>query len=221
MQELQHFHHLSSQVRILYNQSVITFLFPVMAAPAICFLLWDVASHFRLLAWTGTVIAYSLARYLIIWQQRRVPITPDNVNKWLDIFNASVFFSGLLWGAACILLVPYDPGRPIEFTVYNSLAMLIVCGLTAGAVVAYSVSLWALFFYACPALLPPAVYLILLGDKYNSALGGFVLLYFLFISALSFRLHQQFRYYLDIEYRMIQLSEKFRALQATRTGTGA
>jgi hypothetical protein len=218
VRELQHFHHLSSQVRILYNQSVISFLFPVVEAPAIWALLWDVADHSRLLAWTITVIIYSLARYLIIWRQRRVPVTPDNVNQWLDIFIASVFVSGLLWGAACILLVPYDPGRLIEFTFYNNLAMLIVCGLTAGAVVAYSVSKWALFFYACPALLPPAVYLISLGDKYNSALGGFVLLYFLFITALSFRLHQQFRYYLDIEYRMIQLSEKFRVLQAARPG---
>jgi hypothetical protein len=212
MDQLQAFHHLSSQVKILYNQSIITFLFPVLAAPAVCLLLWDISDHVRLLAWTTTVVLYSLARYVIIWRQNKEKITPDNVNKWLDIFIASVFFSGLLWGTASILLVPYEPDRIIEFTIYNSLTMLIVCGLVAGAAVAYSVSKRALFFYAFPALVPPAVYLIILGDKHNSALGGFVLLYFIFITASSFRLNRQFTYYIDIEFQMIQQLQKFRAM---------
>lgn len=210
MDQLQEFHHLSSQVKLLYNQSIVTFLFPVLFAPAVCLLLWDISDHATLLAWTGIVVMYSLARYSIIWKQKQVELTTDNVNRWLDLFIASVFFSGLLWGAACIVLVPYDQSRLIEFTLYNSLTMLIVCGLVAGAVVSYSVNKWVIFFYAFPALVPPAIYLIILGDRYNSALGGFVLLYFVFITASSFRLHKQFIYYIDIEYEMIMLTEKCR-----------
>jgi hypothetical protein len=219
MDQLQAFHYLSSQVRILYNQSFITFLFPVIAAPAVCLLLWDIAEHSLLLSWTGIVITYSLARYLIIWQQKREPITPDNANKWLDIYTANVFISGLLWGAATIILVPYEPHRIIEFTIYNSLTMLIVCGLVAGAVVAYSVSMRVILFYAFPALIPASINLIILGDKYNSFLGGFVFLYFIFITALSFRLNRQFTYYIDIEFQMIQLAEKHRALQIRHNQT--
>lgn len=213
MDQLQAFHRQSSQIQILYNQSIVTFLFPILAAPAICLLLWPVADHHRLLLWGGTVILYSLARYLIIWLQRREPITPDNVNKWLDLFTASVFISGILWGSAAIILVPYQTEKLIEFTIYNSLVMLIICGLVAGAVIAYAVSRRVILFYAFPALIPPGLYLITLGDRYISTLGGFVLLYFLFITALSFRLNRQFGYYLDIEYQMVQLSEKFRLLK--------
>ncbi|MGK0297092.1 MAG: hypothetical protein ACI9XC_000693 [Gammaproteobacteria bacterium] len=164
----------------------------------------------RLLVWGSVVVIYSLARYLIIWNQKKEGVTAENVNKWLDIFMGSVFISGLLWGAACIFLVPYEQDRLIEFTLYNSLTMLLVCGLVAGAVVTYSVSKWVLFFYAFPALVPPAIYFIILGDKYNSALGGFVLLYSIFIFASSFRLNKQYTYYIDIEYQMIKLSEKHR-----------
>ena len=213
MDQLQAFHRLSSQIQILYNQSVITFLFPVVAAPAVCLLLWNITNQRRLLSWASVVILYSLARYLIIWKQRQQPITPENANKWLDIFTASVFFSGILWGASTILLVPYEQERLIEFTIYNSLVMLIVCGLVAGAVVGYAVSKRVILFYAFPALVPPGVYLIILGDRYNSTLGGFVLLYFIFITASSFRLNKQFSYYLGLEYQMIQVSQRYKILQ--------
>jgi len=213
MDQLQAFHRLSSQIQILYNQSVITFLFPIVAAPAVCLLLWDITNQGRLLTWASVVIIYSLARYLIIWKQRREPVTPENANKWLDIFTASVFFSGILWGASTILLVPYEQERIIEFTIYNSLVMLIVCGLVAGAVVGYAVSKRVILFYAFPALVPPGVYLIILGDRYNSTLGGFVLLYFIFITASSFRLNRQFSYYLGLEYQMIQVSQRYKQLQ--------
>jgi uncharacterized membrane protein YqjE len=69
MDQLQAFHRLSSQIQILYNQSVITFLFPIVAVPAVCLLLWGVSDQTRLLIWAGLVILYSLARYLIIWMQ--------------------------------------------------------------------------------------------------------------------------------------------------------
>ena len=213
MDQLQAFHRLSSQIQILYNQSVITFLFPVVAAPAVCLLLWNITNQGRLLSWASVVILYSLARYLIIWKQRQQPVTPENANKWLDIFTASVFFSGILWGASTILLVPYEQDRLIEFTIYNSLVMLIVCGLVAGAVVGYAVSKRVILFYAFPALVPPGVYLIILGDRYNSTLGGFVLLYFIFITASSFRLNKQFSYYLGLEYQMIQVSQRYKILQ--------
>ncbi len=213
MDQLQAFHRLSSQIQILYNQSIITFLFPIVAAPAVCLLLWNISNQGRLLAWASVVVLYSLARYLIIWKQRREPVTPENANKWLDIFTASVFFSGILWGASTILLVPYEQDRLIEFTIYNSLVMLIVCGLVAGAVVGYAVSKRVILFYAFPALVPPGVYLIILGDRYNSTLGGFVLLYFIFITASSFRLNKQFSYYLGLEYQMIQVSQRYKKLQ--------
>jgi len=33
---------------ILYNQSIVTFFFPIIFAPALCALLWEISDHFRL-----------------------------------------------------------------------------------------------------------------------------------------------------------------------------
>lgn len=217
MDQLQAFHRLSSQIQILYNQSIITFLFPIVAAPAVCVLLWNISHQGRLISWASVVVLYSLARYMVIWKQRQQPVTPGNVNKWLDIFTASVFFSGILWGSSTILLVPYEQDRLFEFTIYNSLVMLIMCGLVADAVVGYAVSKRVILFYAFPALVPLGAYLIILGDRYNSMLGGFMLLYFIFITASSLRLNKQFSYYLGLEYQMIQMSQRYKNLQQQLT----
>jgi len=214
MDPVRAFHHLSSQLQILYKQSVITFLFPVITAPAVCLLWWDIGDRNRLLVWTITIILYSVLRYVLLRSQNRSGITPENAGKRLELFIAGAFISGLLWGSAAIILVPYDPAGIIEFTVYNSLTMLIVCGLVAGAVVNYSVNRWVALFFAFPALVPPALYLILLGDKYNSALGGFVFLFFLFIAFSSLYLNRQFSRYIDTEFTMIELTEKLRRVQA-------
>lgn len=213
MESLDRDYRVIKQNEVLYSQSVITFVFPVLAAPAICYLVWDISQRHNLVIWTATVIVYSLLRFLIIWQYHKIKPGPDRAGFWHDLFTGSVFISGIIWGMAPIVLIPYEPARIIEFTLYNGLTFLIICGLVAGAVVAYSISKWVLFFYSFPALLPPAFYLISLGDKYNSALGGFVVLYFIFITASSFRLNRQLMSYMENEYKMQDLIRQYNELK--------
>lgn len=198
-------HLLVSQTRILYYQSITTVSFPVFACLAICLLLWDVSARSHLITWAVIVLLFTLLRYILLWQQRRHKLTPENAGRRLDIFTAGALFSGLLWGSAPIILVPYRPDALLNFTLYNGLTLLIICGLVAGAVISYSVSRWVLIFYAFPALVPPAFYLIWLGDVYNTFLGGFVLLYLVFIAVTSYRLNTQYLFYVDLEYRYKQL----------------
>lgn len=214
MDQLRAFHRLSSQVGILYRQSLVTFIFPVLAVPAVCALLWGMAERGRLLAWAGAVTAFSLGRYLIVWRYGKGKVTLENVNKRLDLFIVCAFVSGLLWGAGMIFLVPYDTARIMEFTVCNSLAMLVVCGLVAGAAVTYSVNKAVIFFYSFPALVPASLHMITLGDRYTGALGGFVVLYFCFIIASSIRLNGLFTYYIDMEYKMLRLTGEFEAYRS-------
>lgn len=217
MEQLEQDFLLINQCRILYSQSIITFLFPVMVAAALCFILWPVSGGFSLLLWTGIVVVFSAIRYVLIWKPDHRRISADNAAKWLDFFTLNVFISGGIWGSAPIILIPYRPEALIDFTLHNSVTMIIVCGLVAGAVISYSVSKWVLFFYAFPALFPPAVYLISLGDKYNSAIGGFVLLYLLFITISSFRLYNQYYEYMVIQYRFHKLKNEYERLKNSRS----
>jgi hypothetical protein len=212
-------HLLFNQARILYYQSLTTILFPALACPALCLLLWEISDHRRLLTWAAAVILFTLSRYAMILKQRQKELSPDNAGKWLDMFTVNAMLSGILWGMSAIILVPYKPDALIVFTLYNGLTILVICGLVAGAVISYSVSKWVLFFYAFPALAPPAFYLISLGDMYNSFLGGFVLLYLVFITIASFRLNSQYRYYMDMEYRLLHLRQEYDELKALYSKT--
>jgi hypothetical protein len=196
------------QIRILLGQSWLTFLFPMIAASALCYILWPVARQNHLAVWTAVVILYSLIRCVITRRLGRRQISAEAAPRLLQHFTLIVFISGALWGVAAIVLIPYKPQSLMDFTLYNSLVLLIICGLVAGAVVSHSVSRQVFIFYALPALVPPALHLITLGDKYNSALGGFVLLYLLFITASSFLLNNQYRHFINLQYRLYRLEQE-------------
>ena len=203
---------LKNQVYLLYSQAGVTFSFPLIAACCLAWLLWDIAARFNLCTWLVLVVAHSISRYILLWQFHRDGINPDNAGRWLRRFIITVVISGILWGAAGMLLVPYD--NSIEFTLYNGLTILIICGLVSGALISYSINIWVLIAYSFPALIPPAVYLISLGDRYNSAFGGFILLYYFFISVAAARMNKQFNRYMEIESQQKELLFKYERLKA-------
>ena len=198
-----------SQVEILYSQSTVTFMFPVLFAAIIAIVIWDAANRQILQGWLAVVTLYAIIRYLILWRYTKTEKTPENYQRWLNRFGFITFLSGAMWGSAGIILIPYDPQNIIEFTLYNGLTMLAVCGLVAGAVISYSISLSTIFLYILPALVPPALYLISIGDKYNSALGGFILMYFFFIGLTAYKLNQQLMAYAFREYEYQNMKQHY------------
>jgi hypothetical protein len=202
----------AAQARFLYSQAGVTYLFPLAAAFALCILLWEDAPLTRLGPWTAAVALHAGARYAFLWHQRRRLAREQPPGP--GAYAAGAFASGCLWGMAPLLLIPYSPAHLVEFTLFNGLALIIVCGLVAGAAVSYCISMRVLFSFAAPALLPPALYLISLGDRFNSALGGFVLLYFLFITMASLRMHQQLRMFVEAWEDRARLAGEVHRLKA-------
>lgn len=178
--------------RILREQASITYFFPVAAALALGLLLWDEAPRPRLVAWTLVVLIHAFVRYSFL--RRASPEAGD-----LRTFAVAAMSSGIIWGAAPLLLIPYDPSRVVEFTLFNCLTLLVICGLTAGAALAYAASLRVLFSFIVPALLPSAFHLVSIGDRHNSALGGFIFLYFLFVSISALRMNFQLQVFARAE----------------------
>jgi len=203
---------LNNQVSILYSQAGVTFSFPLIAACCLAMVLWNIASRIYLSTWLALLIIHSITRYILLWRFHRCEVSPDNAGTWLNRFILTVITSGLLWGTAGILLIPYE--NSIEFTLYNGLIILIICGLVSGALISYAVNIWVLVAYSFPAMIPPAIYLISLGDRFNSTFGGFILLYYFFISVAATRMHKQFNRYIEIEHQQKELLFKYERLQA-------
>lgn len=200
-----------NQLGILYSQAGITFSFPLIAACCLALVLWDIASRLTLCIWLALVITLSIARYILLWRFHLDEINPANAGMWLNRFIINVIISGALWGAAGMLLIPYH--NSAEFTLYNGLTILIICGLVSGALISYSINLWVFLGYSFPALIPPAIYLISLGDRYNSTFGGFILLYYFFIGVAAARINKLFNRYMEIENQQKELLFKYERLQ--------
>jgi hypothetical protein len=202
-----------NQLYILYTQSFVNNIFPVLAALWLTFILRDASNRLHLYSWFGVILFFSVIRHFLLIIYRRTHITPDNIGFWLNTIIITVFISGVIWAAAGILLIPYHPHEPIEFTLYNGLVLLTICGLVAGAVISYSVNIFVLISYSYTALLPPAFFLITLGDRHNSAFGGLVLLYCFFISVAAFRMNRQFRYFMDMEFEKEAIRYRYERLK--------
>jgi hypothetical protein len=194
----------ATRFQILHSQSPLTFLFPVPLALVVALLLRPVSAGTALTAWVVLIGVLAAVRCTLL-ARARPGADPAGAVIWLNRFAAGACVSGLLWGAAPILLVPRQPERVLEATLFSGLLMLVVCGLVAGAAVAYAASLRVLFSFTVPALLPPGCWLISLGDRFNGALGGFVLLYLLFISTVALRMHLQLRRFFEVEYELNRL----------------
>ena len=209
---MQHNTILRAQVEILYSQSAVTFLFPVFASFILAFALWEVAHQTILIGWVATVCLYAVSRYILLWKYAHAEITQDNATKWHDIFVGAVCLSGIMWGLAAIILIPHEGKNVAEFTLYTGITLLAVSGLVAGATISYSASLTVLFFYVLPALLPPAMYLISLGDINSSTLGGFILLYCFFISSAGYRMNRQLLGYIGKQNELEKLKRQHQKL---------
>ena len=98
-----------ARARLLYSQSMVTFFFPILAASAICTLLWSVAPRERLLGWTLITTFYSISRYALLLRFRSRQAQHDV--DWLNLLAVSVFLSGALWGMAPVILLPIQSIR--------------------------------------------------------------------------------------------------------------
>jgi hypothetical protein len=204
---------LAQQVKILYSQSVITFLFPLLAALCIVTLLHDQADRRFLAGWLIAIFLHGVSRYYLLWRYFHGAALTAQSSAWMNRFLVGAFLSGGLWGFAGILLIPYRSTEAIAFTLNNGLLLLMICGLVAGSVISYAINIRVTLCYSLPALLPPALHLISIGDRYNSAFGGLLLLYSLYILVAAIRMNRQLVYFLNMEHRERELAQKYGNLQ--------
>lgn len=193
-----------TRFHILQAQSLPAFLYPVISAAMLAAMLWPLAPRVALLSWLVFVVALLLVRCAMLARVRS-RLDPARASEWLNLFAVSAALSGFLWGAAPMLLVPRRPDRLLEDTLYAGLVMMVVCGLVAGATVVYAATLRVLFSFTVPALVPPGFYFISLGDRFSSALGGFLLLFLVFISVAGVRMHLLLRRYFELEHELHRL----------------
>ena len=174
----------AGQLDILYDQARVSLTASIVAGLFLVFIFWPVTETAILVGWFMLLLTVSVARGIGIVVYQRSATRQEKTGFWLGLYLLGLVMSGGIWGVSTLLLPPEGS------LVYTAIALLWICGLTAGAVAALSVMMNAYFAFALPALIPSVLFLILTGDTTNSVIGGGLLMFIGFLSLNAWRMHK-------------------------------
>ena len=138
----------AEQVRVLFRQALPAQLISVVAVAVICWALWGVTDHARLMWWLVAVSAAIVVRLtLSIRFQRREP-PPEALPLWEKVFLVSLAGVCLTWGLGGWLIMP--PASPL----HQALVYFFLIGVAGGAVATYAAHTGASVIAVCLLLLP-------------------------------------------------------------------
>jgi diguanylate cyclase (GGDEF)-like protein len=127
-------------------------------------------------SWLSAMLALNLIRILMgRYQQKNPVIQPEQVNVRLNQFRFGVFLSSLLWGSSSYLLFPTGFIQHQMFLIY------LLTGLSASAVISYSIDRFSALTFIFFTVVPMLVVLFMMGDPVSMATSFAGVVYILFI----------------------------------------
>ena len=151
----------------------------------VVYLLMDWVDMGLLLSWLAVLILSVVIRVLIVLPVVHIK-TGKDLFPWRQqiMLLAATMVSGLIWGVGGLLF--FDPANITSF----ALLVIVLAGVTAGAIAPYSSYTPAYFCFAAPTLLPLAIRCLLEGDPFIRMVGTLLLIFFL-VTLLSSRNYER------------------------------
>lgn len=162
---------LKEQTRLLFEHLPFVLIGSLVSATGVAVILWNEVAHSVLLGWTALVYLLCLARWKIRQYFMRLG-TDYDANRWIHVATALTALAGLLWGSMGVLFFEDTP------LVLMTL-VIVLGGMTAGAVSSHSCHLPAYIAFAVPAVSPFALRCFTELDGFHIVLGTLSLTFML------------------------------------------
>lgn len=141
-------HVLTEQTDLLYRQSLTGLVVTGIISLILVVALWPVVDSTRLGAWLALVAAVIFGRYGLYYLYRRRAEAPAVSLSWSYRFQAGAAAAGICWGIIGGVLFPADSGP------HQMLLLIVIAGMTAGAL-PYLSSIWSAYLvFLLPCVLP-------------------------------------------------------------------
>jgi diguanylate cyclase (GGDEF)-like protein len=141
----------AEQVRIVFRQAPPVQLLSIVAAGAVCWALWGLSDHARLVTWLGVIAAVTLVRIALAAAFALRRPAPDTMVWWERAFVGSITAVTLAWGIGGWLIMPADS------PVHQALVYFFLMGVAGGTVATYSAHAVAAAIAVCALMLPATV----------------------------------------------------------------
>ncbi len=173
----------AEQIKLLYANLPGGLLAGLLSGALLLSVQWHVIRHAVLWSWFGVLTLISLSRYLLALRYRRRVVGPDRVARWESGIAYGTLLSGFTWGSAGMLLLPDQIPNQV-------FVVLVLAGMTAGAVVSYAPLARVALYFIAPALLPLTARLFYFGQSLQFAMGMLSFLFMVMMLATAWRLYE-------------------------------
>jgi diguanylate cyclase (GGDEF)-like protein len=197
-----------SLTSLTYHQANIGLFTGLICATIIWLRLHHTVSLINLDAWFAMIIFVTLARITLV----KIYFLQDNpeahVKYWRNLFIIGSTLAGICWGSLSLMILPYiDSSNEV-------LVLMILAGVTAGAVAFVAGILTAAFLFLATALLPLAIYYIFIKSSMDILMGTTVTVYLAFLLIQARKVHFMLQNGLLLQF---ELNEAKNQLEKTAT----
>ena len=179
------------RIRHLYAQNAVSQAVGQIIAAVYIFIAHDFVPLSYLAGWGGYMVSLFLLRIALLQYFSYVHVKKAREFRshfWENLFCLGTLLTGLGWGFAGSIILPTD-----AIALHAFLGFLIA-GTTAGASVAYCVSMRSVEAFLLAAVLPFAYKILTIHDHLHLSMGLMLIFYVFLISFLMFRMN---RYVID------------------------
>lgn len=170
-----------SLLSLTYQQANIGLVTAFLCASLIWYRLQSYMNGFSLDAWYATIFVITLLRATLV----KIYLIQKNPEKhlvlWRRLFIIGTTLGGISWGLIAFMLLPYVNGND------QVLILMIVAGITAGAVAFMAGILPAVNLYLITALVPLCIYYSF--NHVDYLIGTAIFVYLLFLIVQSKKIH--------------------------------
>jgi len=165
----------SEQAELLFTQAPTALVAALAVSLLIMVGLWGVGDHQLLLVWFGAQIFQTLARSVLVVYYRRASVRMRQDPRWAGLYLSGTLVSGIVWGCLGLLI---DFAWPVE---YQTLAIIGLAGVLAGAISAYAVMMPVYIAFLAPIIMITSQAMLTQTSQSPNTMG---LLFMVFAAAL-------------------------------------
>ncbi|MES9855094.1 MAG: EAL domain-containing protein [Sedimenticola sp.] len=196
----------ADQVLMLYQGIGTSVLVTLAVALVYTYIHSNYADPQTLFSWLAALTLLMLVRGSMGLYFLRYTEPQRAYTTWLWRFRIGVWSAGMVWGMAGLLF--YPP----EQVAYQTFTILVLAGLTAGAITVLAADFPSFLGYAGFALLPVATLSLWQGDNLHIGMGVLVIALLAFLQRAARRLSESFTFSLKLRYEnqalLTQLAEE-------------
>ncbi|MDP3609053.1 MAG: GGDEF domain-containing protein [Methylophilus sp.] len=172
-----------AQLKHLLSVNNRTVLASAILALMLAWIESDVIPTSILMVWLSVMLLVNVVRVALCQYQLKYPtFHPNIIKQRLNLFRVGLMFSSIMWGVISLIVIDYGLLEHQLFVSY------VIAGLSAGAVVSYSIDRISAMTYLFFAVLPTLLGFIWVGHEISipMAFAGFVYMTFSIYSIYNY-----------------------------------